>query len=121
MVMLLEGERGWQTIQSKSPKLQQQQLRPRTPEHHSHTTSALSSLLGMMPTAQQPLRVSERTWWLVLKEKHWQQRTLVPKKVLFPIVLDWWFHSAPLVSLWISFLNYFRFCGAEWSFDVKKL
>lgn len=70
---------------------------------------------------RQPLQVSERTWWFVLKEKHWQQRTLVPKKVLFPIVLEWWFHSAPLLSLWVSFLNYFRFCGAEWSFDVKKL
>lgn len=25
------------------------------------------------------------------------------------------------LSLWISFLDYFRFRGAEWSFDVKKL
>lgn len=62
---------------------------------------------------RQPLQVSECTWWFVLKEKHWQQRTLVPKKVLFPIVLDWQFHSAPFLSLWISFLNYFRFFAEQ--------
>lgn len=62
---------------------------------------------------RQPLRVSECTWCFVLKEEHWQRSIPVPKKVLFPIVLDWQFHSAPLLSLWISFLNYFRFVGAE--------
>lgn len=56
----------------------------------------------------------------VLKEKHWQQRILVPK-TFFPLLLDGKFHSVPHQLMHWKFFIFKKSWGTELCFDVNKL